>query len=161
MRHRERGSMLLIIIFFMVVGGALAAGVLAATRSQSQEVALDVQGARAYWAARSALEWGAFQVIDPDNSQGLAADQLPACFASPKSLALPGDLAAFTVTLTCVRQPGAGSHEEQQTRVVGYVLTATASSGSGASADRVERQVQTTVIKCKNPIAGSAPDYAC
>ncbi len=96
MRHRERGSMLLIIIFFMVVGGALAAGVLAATRSQSQEVALDVQGARAYWAARSALEWGAFQVIDPDNSQGLAADQLPACFASPKSLGLPGDLASFT-----------------------------------------------------------------
>ena len=91
----------------------------------------------------------------------MAADQLPACFASPKSLGLPGDLASFTVTLTCVRQPGTGSHEEQQTRVVGYVLTATASSGSGASADRVERQVQTTVIKCKNPIAGSAPDYAC
>ena len=41
--------------------------------------------ARAYWAARSALEWAAYQVIDPDNSQGLAADQLPACFASPKA----------------------------------------------------------------------------
>ena len=72
-----------------------------------------------------------------------------------------GDLAGFSVALNCLRQPASGSHEEQQSRVVGYVLTATASSGSGASADRVERQVQTTVIKCKNPTAGSAPDYAC
>ena len=100
-------------------------------------------------------------MIDPDNTQALAADQLPACFASPRGLALPGDMAAFTVTLSCVRQPATGSHEEQQSRVVGYVLTATATSGSAGSADRVERQVQTTVIKCKHPIAGSAPDYAC
>ena len=161
MRHRERGSMLLIIIFFMVVGGALAAGVLAAARSQSQEVALDVQGTRAYWAARSALEWAAYKVIDPDNSQSLAASELPACFVSPKALVLPGDLAAFAVSLSCVRQPATGSHEEQQTRVVGYVLTATASSGASGSADRVERRIQTTLIKCKNPIAGTAPDYPC
>jgi len=161
MRRRESGSMLLIIVFFMVVGGALAAGVLAATRSQSQTSALDVQGVRAYWAARSALEWAAYQVSDPDNTQGLGASQLPACFASPKALALPGDLGAFTVSVSCARQPAVGSHEEQQNRIVGYVLTATASSGGAAAPDRIERQVQTTVIRCKNPVAGSAPDYPC
>jgi len=153
--------MLLAIVFFMVVGGALAAAVLSVSRYQGTDVALDLQGMRAYWAARSAIEWGTYQVLDPNNTQGLAADQLPACFASPKTLALPGDLASFTVTVSCQRYPGSGSHEEQQNRVAGYLLTATASFGAAGSPDRVERRVESRVVKCKSPIAGSAPDYAC
>ena len=161
MRPRERGSMLLVVVFFLVVGGALAAGVLGATRAQFEEVALDARALRAYWAARSALEWGTFQVIDPDNGQGLAADQLPACFASPRVLTLPGDMAAFSVSVSCSRSPASGSHEEGQNRVVVYVLTATASAGAAGAADRVERRVQSTLVKCKSPLGGSAPDYAC
>lgn len=160
-RRAMRGSMLLALVFFMVVGGALAAAVLAVTRYQATDAALDVQSARAYWAARGAIEWGTWMVLDPANQQALPADQLPACFASPRALALPGDLAGFTVTLTCERFPAAGAHEEQQNRVVGYRLVATASQGGAGSPDRVERRIESRVVKCKNPIAGTAPDFAC
>lgn len=160
--RRQRGSMLLVIVFFMIAGGALAAGILAAMRGQSVSVALDLQGVRAYWAASSALEWGVYKVLDPDNTQALAAEVLPACFTSPYALVLPGEMAAFTISMTCQRLPATGSHEEQQNRLTAYVLTATASSGAVGSADRVERQIQTIVMKCKNPVAGSAADgYAC
>lgn len=161
LRRTLRGSMLLALIFFMVIGGALAAAVLAVSRDQSTDVAIDVDSTRAYWAARSAIEWGTWMVLDPANLQPLPADQLPACFASPRALSLPGELAGFTVTLTCERFPATGSHEEQQSRVAGYRLVATASRGATASPDRVERRIESHVIKCKNPVAGSAPDYAC
>jgi len=157
----QRGSMLLAIVFFMVVGGALAAALLSVQRFQSSDFASDLQGERAYWAARSGIEWGTYQVLDPNNAQALAASALPACFASPKTLALPGDLAAFTVTVTCARHPSSGSHEEQQNRVAGYVLVATASFGTVGAPDRVERRIESRVIKCKNPVAGTAPNYEC
>ncbi|UCE30198.1 MAG: hypothetical protein JSW68_08825 [Burkholderiales bacterium] len=153
--------MLIVILFFMVAGGALAAAVLATVRGQSSAAALDLQGARAYWAARSAIEWGTYQVLDPNNVQALLPDQLPACFSSPKSLTLPGDLSGFGVTLTCQRFPASGAHEEQQNRVAGYQLVATASWGASGAPDRVERRIESRVIKCKAPVTGTAPDYGC
>jgi MSHA biogenesis protein MshP len=153
--------MLLALVFFMVVGGVIAAAVLGIARFQAGGAALDVQGVRAYWAARSAIEWAAYKVLDPDDALALPPDQLPGCFDSPHTLALPGDLAVFTVTVSCERHPATGSHEEQQNRVVGYLLTATASSGAPGAADRVERRIESRVIKCKSPLGGTAPDYAC
>jgi Tfp pilus assembly protein PilX len=160
-RRAQRGSMLLVILFFMVVGGMLAAALVSVVGTQTASSALDLHGVRAYWAARSASEWAAYQVLDPQNTQALGPDQLPACFTSPKTLALPGDLAGFSVEITCQRFPASGSHEEQQNRVVGYLLVATASSGAAGSADRVERRIESRVSKCKAPITGSAPDYEC
>ena len=159
-RSAQRGSMLLAVVFFMVVAGFLAATMLSTLRNRSASTALDVQGTRAYWAARSALEWGAYHVIDPLNAQALGASVLPACFASPKSLALPGDLAGFAVSITCQRHPATGSHEEGTNRVAGYLLVATASWGATGSAERVERRIEARVTKCKNPNA-SGPDHAC
>ncbi len=160
-RDPQRGAMLIVILFFMVVGGLLAAAVLSVVRNQSTSAALDLQGVRAYWAARSGIEWGAYQVLDPDNALGLAPDQLAPCFASPKALSLPGDLAAFSVEVTCQRSPASGSHEEQQNRVAGYLIVATASSGAAGSPERVERRIESRVTKCKAPVTGSAPDYEC
>jgi MSHA biogenesis protein MshP len=160
-KRAQRGSMLLAIVFFMVVGSALAAALLSVTRHQAADVALDVHGARAYWAARSAIEWGTYQVLDPNNAQGLTAGQLPGCFASPKALALPGDLAGFTVTVSCQRHPASGAHEEQLNLVATYVLAATASSGAAGAPDRVERRIEARVVKCKAPVVGVAPGYEC
>lgn len=100
-------------------------------------------------------------MIDPLNAQALGASVLPACFASPKSLALPGDLAGFAVSITCQRHPATGSHEEGTNRVAGYLLVATASSGGHRQCrERVERRIEARVTKCKNPNA-SGPDHAC
>jgi len=159
-RAGQRGAMLLAVVFFMVVAGFLAATMLSTLRNRSASTALDVQATRAYWAARSALEWGTYHVIDPLNSQGLGASALPACFASPRSLALPGDLAGFAVSLTCERFPATGAHEEGTHRVAGYRLVATASWGAAGTAERVERSIEARVTRCKNPNA-AGPDHAC
>jgi len=159
---RQRGITLVTAIFLMLVLAMLGAFMLSMTGLQQASSQLDVQGVRAYQAARAGVEWGAFQVLDPNNAIGSAA--LPTCPASPTQLTLAGSLSPFTVTVTC----SATTTTEGNRNVGTYLIVATAcnqpSAGSCPNATPsggyLERQVQATLAKCKDPTA-SAPQYAC
>jgi MSHA biogenesis protein MshP len=159
---RQRGFTLVTAIFLLVVLAMLGAFMLTLTSLQQSSSVLDVQGVRTYQAARAGIEWGAFQVLDPNNAIGSAA--LPTCPASPTHLTLAGSLSPFTVTVTC----SATSTTEGNRNVATYFIVATAcnqpSGGScpnaTPSSGYLERQVQATLAKCKDPTA-SAPQYAC
>ena len=159
---KERGFTIVTAIFLLVVLAMLGAFMLTLTGLQQSSSVLDVQGVRAYQAARSGVEWGAFQALDPNNAIGSAA--LPTCPASPTHLTLAGSLSPFTVTVTCT----ATTTTEGNRNVATYLIVATAcnqpSGGSCPNANPsggyVERQVQATLAKCKDPTA-SAPQYAC
>ena len=157
----QRGFTLVTAIFLLVVLAMLGAFMLTLTSLQQSSSVLDVQGVRAYQAARAGIEWGAFQGLDPNNAIGSAA--LPTCPASPTHLTLAGSLSPFTVTVTC----SATSTTEGNRNVATYFIVATAcnqSSGScpnaTPSAGYLERQVQATLAKCKDPTA-SGPQYSC
>ena len=160
--RRQRGVSIVTAIFLLVVLAMLGAFMLSVTSLQQASSQLDVQGARAYHAARAGVEWGAWQVLDPNNDIGTAA--LPTCPASPTHLALAGSLSPFTVTVTC----SATSTTEANRNVGAYFIVATAcnqpSGGSCPNATPsggyVERQMQATLAKCKDPTA-SAPRFAC
>jgi len=160
--RRQRGLSLVTAIFLMVVLALLGAFMLSATAIQQSSQQFDVQGVRAYQAARAGVEWGAWQVLDPNNAIGTAA--LPTCPTSPTQLALAGSLSPFTVTVTC----SATSTTEGNRNVGAYLIVATAcnqpSAGSCPNATPsggyVERQMQATLAKCKDPTA-SAPRFAC
>ena len=157
----QRGFTLPTAIFLLVVLAMLGAFMLTVTNLQQSSSVLDVQGVRAYDAARAGVEWGAFQVLDPNNALGSA---LATCPASPTHLTPTGTLSSFTVTVTCT----ATSTTEGNRNVATYLIVATAcnqpSGGScpnaSPSAGYLERQVQATLAKCKDPTAG-APQYAC
>lgn len=161
-RCRQRGLSLMTAIFLMVVLAMLGAFMVSMTNLQQSSSVLDVLGVRAYEAARAGVEWGEWQVLDPNDAIGTPA--LPACPASPTHLTLAGLLSAFTVTVTCT----ATTTTEGNRNVGAYLIVATAcnqpSGGSCPNATPtggyLERQVQAMLAKCKDPTA-SGPSFKC
>lgn len=130
----EGGFVLPAAIFLLVILAALAGFMVTLSRTTNISGALDIQGARAYQAARAGMEWAAWRVA-----------QTPAqpCNAAPMP-ALSGTLAAFTVTVSCTPS---GPYADGATSVTVYQVTSTATSGAPGSVDFVSRQIQGSFSK--------------
>ncbi len=139
-RHAESGFVLPTAIFLMVILAALATYMVSLSRTSHISGALDIQGSRAYQAARAGIEWAAWKVVDP---QTLPATSTTLCPASPTVLPLAGTLASFTVTVTCIRTPATDGADQ----VAIYQVTSTATSGTPGAVDYVERQIQASFGK--------------
>jgi MSHA biogenesis protein MshP len=138
----ERGFSLITAIFLLVVLAALGSFALTFSSVQQAGAALDVQGSRAYQAARSGIEWGLYQVS--------AASACPAA----THLAVPAGagMATLTVTVNCAIL---GSGSEGGATVTVYGITATACNqptaggcpGTAGGLGYVERQLQAKVSR--------------
>lgn len=182
MRRRvQRGFSIVTAIFLVVVLAALGVFILTVTGVQQSSQSLDVQGVRAYQAARAGIEWAAYQVLDPNNAQldplltcdanAPAPIPMPACPVSPTHIGpghantLAGSLAPFTVTIQCVQ---AADTTEGNRRVVVYRVTARACNGiTGGSclaatpfAGYVEREIAATFSKCRDETS-TKPRCSC
>ncbi len=106
--RRLRGFSIVSAIFILVVLAALGAFIVTVSTNQQIGSALDVQGERAFQAARAGVEWGVYKVqataaynfgytsVDPNTR---------ACPTSPTSFTFPvtaTTFVGFTVTVTCV-----------------------------------------------------------
>ena len=98
-----RGFTIVSAIFILVVLAALGAFIVNVSSNQQIGSALDVQGVRAYQAARAGIEWGLWQV-QSSNGFDYTNPDTRICPASPSSFnpAAP-TLSAFTVTVTCLQ----------------------------------------------------------
>lgn len=121
----QRGFALVTAIFLLVVLAALGAAMLTFSSAQHMGSAMDVQGARAYQAARAGIEWGAYQALRNSSCAGST------------TVALAGELAGFTLVIGC-NQTTSGS-------LIVYQITSTASIGSAGQVNRAERQLQATI----------------
>lgn len=152
----------------LVVLALMGAVIVSVTGLQHSSQQLDVLGVRAYQAARAGIEWGAYQVLDPDST--LPANTLPTCPAASTNLTgLAGSLSVFTVTVDCSNAINAPTTEGNR-NIGAYRLISTAcnqpDSGTGKCPNSspgtgyVERQITATLSKCKDPTA-AAPRFAC
>jgi len=170
--ERQTGFSIIAAIFLLVVLALLAAFIASVTGMQQSSGQLDVLGVRAYQSARAGMEWGAWQVLDPNNNlPGVGGTaNLPPCPAASTNLTgLGGSLSSFTVTVTCDATINAPTSEGNR-NVGAYKIIATACNqpvvGPGTcpnptpAAGYVERQLQATLSKCKDPTA-AAPRFAC
>lgn len=137
--HPNSGLSLITAIFLMLILSALGLYIVNLSTVQHSTSALDLQGSRAYHAARTGLEFGAFQAI------------VNASCPATTSLVLGGALADFTgVTVLCVSTV----HTEGTTAKTFYRITATACNQPAAGAcpnpapgaNYVERELQLSVI---------------
>ena len=142
-RPREAGFSLVSAIFLLVVLSALGAFMVSFSGVQHTTAARDVLGARAYQAARSGIEWGAFQVLTPAYPA--------ACPATTNLTGLTGTLAPFIVTVQCDRT--LATEGTVANNVAVYLITADACNqpnGAGACPNTspgenyVARQLQAT-----------------
>lgn len=138
----QRGFVLASAVFLLVVMAALAAFIVQVSVASNTAGAQDIQGARAYQAARVGLEAGLFSVRDSG-----------ACPATTTLSNIPG-LNGFKVTWTCA----ANAFVESTVSKTIWQITATACTTSGAqcpsatvaevqSADYVERQLTVVTEK--------------
>jgi MSHA biogenesis protein MshP len=132
---RESGFVLPTAIFLLVVLAALGATMASLSRTSHVGSALDIQGSRAYQAARAGVEWAAWQVL---------RNPAPACLAAPTALALGGALATMSVNVSCVQ---AGAYTDGADTLEVYRITATATSGVPGEVDYVERRIEASFSK--------------
>lgn len=121
-------------IFLLVILASLAAFLVNISTTQSRTSVQDMQGARAYHAARAGIEWGLYQVMVP---------AAPSCVAAT---ILPAAIEGFTVTVTCAVF---GPYSEAGQAFSLYRLEATAQSPGAApgALGFVERQVSASVSR--------------
>jgi MSHA biogenesis protein MshP len=135
-RKGIRGFALISAIFLLVVITLLGAYVVTLSTTQQTTEALDVEGARAYQAARAGVEWGAWQIL-----QAPAGGFRTSCDAAATGQALaglPGTMSGFAVQVQC----GSTATTEAGVNVRVYRITVTASKGNLGSLFYVERQLQ-------------------
>lgn len=127
-------------IFLVVVLAALGGFMLTFSNTQQLTSAQDLQGTRAYWAARAGLEWGIGSVV-------ASATAPPACPPEPNATpAVSSEILAtafdggFTVTVSCTRS-GFQEGAAVANRFI-YTFTSVArSAGAVGTAGYVERSL--------------------
>jgi MSHA biogenesis protein MshP len=149
MTHQyHKGFLLPAAIFILVILAALGSYALNITSLQQASSTQDVQGARAYQAARAGVEWAAYQVLAPDTTA------LANCPASPSTISVD----SFSVVVSCTRSADYFEQGTDHTIAI-YELTATASFGTAGTTSYIERQIQVTLSKCLG--ADATPNYQC
>jgi MSHA biogenesis protein MshP len=151
-RRTERGFSLASAIFILVVLAVLGAALLTVSALQHNTSGLDVQGVRAYQAARAGVEWALYRVLDPD---GAPAAALPDCWAGNAAVTPGASLGGFSVTATCTRVA-----TTELGRDIGvYAIESIATFGGVQRPNSISRSVSVTVSRCKDP--GNAPSFQC
>lgn len=129
------GFALVTAIFLLVVLAGLGAAIVNVSTMQHTSSALDVEGARAYQAARAGVEWGVYRQLISASCVGATSFVPPA-----------PTLSTFTVTVTCTPVTSA------EPPITVYQITANACNqpavaeprcpGVGGGADYIERQMR-------------------
>jgi MSHA biogenesis protein MshP len=138
-RHRTGGGFVLLsaVILLLLLAGIGAVMVTLST-VQNTTSSQDLQGSRAYQAARSGVEWGLVQVLQNNRCDSQSGLVLPA-----------NTLASFALHLTCT----SNVYTEGEQQITVYQVIAVATSGIAGNAGYVERQLSSTFSTCL--LAGS------
>jgi MSHA biogenesis protein MshP len=108
-KNLQSGFTIVAAIFLLVILAALGSFMLSFSSAQQLTSAQDVQGARAYWAARAGLEWAAGKII-----------------ASSTCASPPSSMEGFTLVVNCTSE----THDEGGVTRTVFRVTSTASTGA-------------------------------
>lgn len=133
-RCAQGGFAAIAAIFLVVVLAALGGFMLSFSNSQQLTSARDVQGTRAYWAARAGLEWAV-----------VALPATPALCTTPVA-APPTPIEGFVVAINCTSATyaDAGATSGVPPTTI-FQLTVTASTGTVGSIAYTDRSVSASV----------------
>ena len=128
----QHGFAAIAAVFLVVMLAAMGAFMVTFSNTQQLTSAQDLQGSKAYWAARAGLEWGI--ATSGTVASATAAD----CSAAPSTLTIDG----FTVEIRCPRS----SYVDGDNLNV-FQVTAVAKSGTAGSVGYIERSVSASVCR--------------
>jgi len=150
-RAAQHGFSIITAIFLLVIMAALGAFMLTFSTVQHTTSIQDLQGSRAYQAARTGIEWGVYKVMSAENTTATPYDCTPASTTLPD---LGGGLSNFTVTVQCAMT----SDIEGTNTIRVYRITSTATSKglTPGSANYVERELRAIIPTCRVSAAATA-----
>lgn len=143
---QQAGFSLVSAIFLLVIFTALGAIMLTVSGVQQTESTQDLQGSKAYQAAKAGIDWAAYRVLAPENTNPTTAPftaQYVCAALTPPSLA--GALAGFTLNVNCVRN----DFIEAGNTISVYQITSIATFGVAPSPSFVSRQLTATINTCR------------
>ena len=152
----QRGFSLISAIFLLVIMSALGAFMLSISTMQQTTSTQDMQGSKAYQAAKAGIEWGVYQIMTAENSIPPGPVLAPyICGAAVVLPAFGGALQTFKVSVTCTLN----TYVEGGNTLRVYQLTSTSSLGSDPKATTyVERSMSASVNTCRvGALVSSAP----
>jgi MSHA biogenesis protein MshP len=130
----QRGFAAVAAIFLVVLLAALGGFMLTFANSQALTSAQDVQGVRAYWAARAGLEW-AFANIQPTPAV------CPNTTRTQMTGTVPATVNGFTLAVFCTRS----TYTEAGTSFNIFLVESRASTGTVGSVGFIERSVSASL----------------
>jgi MSHA biogenesis protein MshP len=140
---KQRGFSLIMAIFLVVVLGGIAVFIGRVSTMQHHSSALDEEGAMAYQAAKSGIEWGVYQAIE-SSSCVTAPQEFTLALAVPT---IPASTVNYTVEVKC--DPTIATEGSIPDNINVYQITATATNAAAVGSKfHVERKLIATVSKC-------------
>lgn len=144
-RASRRGFAVMVALFILVTLAGLATVVVTISTGQQRGFAFDVQGTKAYQAARAGVEYGLRVALNPP----VAGAGTPTCASNEANFAFSGNLAGYSVRVDCA----SNTFNEAGITVTQYNITATgcnrATCPGTPDATYVERQLR--VSSATNP----------
>jgi MSHA biogenesis protein MshP len=131
----QSGFALIAAIAIMVILAALGGFILSVTVLRDQSAGLDILGTRALNVARAGIEWGMYQIQNPEDTGGAALIDCPVA-TFPRNFAkttFDGAQGSFAVRVTCALTNAANPVESGNTI----------------------RIFQLTAVACNDPLAGN------
>jgi MSHA biogenesis protein MshP len=138
---QQKGFVLVSAIFVIVILALIGTYIVSIAAISSSSSTFSLQGVKAYYAAKSGLEWGIYRVAPSAASGGAPPYNCPA--ASTTLNLTQGGLGGFTVVVTCAQS----SFTESGISYNVFRLNSTATFGVLSSPDYASRQLYTTIIQ--------------
>ncbi|CAN5895074.1 hypothetical protein BH11PSE12_BH11PSE12_13350 [soil metagenome] len=142
-------------IFLLVILSVLGVFMLSISTMQQTTSAQDSQGSRAYQAARAGIEWGTYQILNPENTNPATApyNTQYACVSPAANPVAPAaSLNNFVVKVVCT----VNTYTESGNRISVYQIESTATFGSAKSPNYVERQLRASINTCRKAVNGAS-----
>lgn len=133
---RQNGLMLPVAIFLLVILAGLVGYAMRLSLLANMGTTQDIQGARAYLAARAGIEWAAYQVLSPGSTT------MQVCPTPPSPFVING----FNITLSCNRVVPKDKGDTQDIGI--YTITSRASVGTAGGQDYIDREIKVTLSRC-------------
>jgi MSHA biogenesis protein MshP len=163
--RRQHGFAAIAAIFLVVILAALGGFMVTFSNTQQLTSAQDVQGTRAYWAARAGLEWGVGSVVDCANTAATCPRTTTTapplgCPSTPLTTILSSTFDGgfeVRVTLGCAAYFEATPAPTTTANRYIYQFTSVSTGGTVGTIGYVERSVSAS-LECKRngPLDGIA-----
>jgi len=152
---QQSGFAALAALFLVVILAALGAFMVTFSNTQQLTSAQDLQGTRAYWAARAGLEWGLGSVAA---SPGAGSLTEPSCPGSSTTVGTGFD-GGFSVVTSCQRYDYTEGATVVNRFIFQFTSEATTTGSTPGSIGYIQRSVSASMECVRNEAV--QPTYSC